>query len=238
MIYAMSDLHGYPLDEVKRLLKKANFNNNDILYVLGDVIDRGSEGIKTLLWMMEQSNIYLILGNHEAMMLSCEFILDEVNDSFLSNLDAQKLSLLNTWQWNGASPTIKELTALPASKRKYIFEYLHDASLYQALTVGDGDFVLVHSGLGHFDNNKKLSEYTPEELLWTRTKMTQRYFDDIIVVFGHTPTLSYGEQYRGKIVKTDTWINIDVGAAKGCKPALLCLDTLEEYYMTEEKDNL
>ena len=167
----MSDLHGYPLEEVKDLLKKANFGNNDFLYVLGDVIDRGNEGIKTLLWMMGESNIQLILGNHEAMMLSCEFILDEVNDLFVANLNAQKLSLLNTWQFNGASPTIKELTVLPASQRKYIFEYLHDAPLYDAVSAGGRDFLLVHSGLGHFDKNKKLSEYTLEELLWTRTKM-------------------------------------------------------------------
>lgn len=227
----MSDLHGYPLEEVKGLLKKVDFGGNDFLYVLGDVIDRGDEGIKTLLWMMGQPNIELILGNHEAMMLSCEFILDEVNDSFVANLNAQKLSLLNTWQFNGASPTIKELTVLPTSQRKYIFEYLHDAPLYDAVSAGGRDFLLVHSGLGHFDKDKKFREYVPEELLWTRTKMAQRYFDDITVILGHTPTIYYGEQYGGKIVKTDTWINIDAGAAKGYKPVLLCLDTLEEFYM-------
>lgn len=231
MIYVMSDLHGYPLDEVKNLLDRVGFCDKDYLFVLGDVIDRGREGIKTLLWMMEQSNIELILGNHEAMMLSCEFVIDEVNDSFISDFDVRKLSLLRTWQRNGGESTIRELTMLHDEQRKHLFEYLHDAPLYEALTIGDKDYILTHSGLEHFSIDKKLKDYTSSELLWNRPKLTDRYFNDITVVFGHTPTCVFGEQYKGKIVKTDTWTDIDVGAANGYKPALLCLDTMEEFYM-------
>ena len=41
MIYVISDLHGYPFDKFMALLKKAGFSENDFLYVLGDVVDRG-----------------------------------------------------------------------------------------------------------------------------------------------------------------------------------------------------
>ena len=46
MIYVTSDLHGYPLEKFSDMLKSVNFSQNDILYILGDVIDRGKDGIK------------------------------------------------------------------------------------------------------------------------------------------------------------------------------------------------
>ena len=77
MIYVTSDLHGYPLADFQRLLKKAGFTHRDELIVLGDVIDRnGDGGIETLLWMTQQINVRMILGNHEAMMLACSFLLE------------------------------------------------------------------------------------------------------------------------------------------------------------------
>ena len=45
MIYAMSDLHGcYEL--YRAMLEKIRFGNDDTLYVLGDCVDRGPEGIR------------------------------------------------------------------------------------------------------------------------------------------------------------------------------------------------
>ena len=48
MIYAMSDLHGC-YDKYIKMLEKINFNENDMLYILGDIVDRGPDGIKILL---------------------------------------------------------------------------------------------------------------------------------------------------------------------------------------------
>ena len=38
MIYVMSDLHGC-YDKYERMLKKISFSKDDILYILGDVVD-------------------------------------------------------------------------------------------------------------------------------------------------------------------------------------------------------
>ena len=86
----MSDIHGYSKDKTMSLLQQAGFDKNDFMYVLGDVIDRGEDGIKMLQWMMEQPNVELILGNHEAMFLSCGFIFDEITDEFLTGLTEKK----------------------------------------------------------------------------------------------------------------------------------------------------
>ena len=49
------------------MLEKIRFSDNDILYILGDVVDRGPEPAKILLDMMKRPNVVPLLGNHEAM---------------------------------------------------------------------------------------------------------------------------------------------------------------------------
>ncbi len=231
MIYATSDLHGYPLEKFRELLEKAEFSDGDFCFVLGDVIDRGDDGIKTLCWLMNQPNFELILGNHEAMMLACDFLCDEITDESIVSLTGNKLGTYTTWLSNGGQQTLDELYTLPGKKRKYIFEYLREAPLYETVTAGGRDFLLTHSGLGSFDKSKKISDYSAFDLIWNRPALNTKYFDDIITVFGHTPTFCYGPEYKGKAIITDTWINIDTGAACGGSPMLLRLDDLKEFYL-------
>ena len=95
MIYVASDLHGYSIDSFLRLLKKASFGDSDELYVLGDVNDRnGDGGIAMLRWMMNRPNVEFLLGNHEAMMLSCSFLFEEITDENVDKLTSEQLQLL------------------------------------------------------------------------------------------------------------------------------------------------
>ncbi len=233
MTYVISDLHGYPLEKFKKLLGQAEFSDNDFLYILGDVIDRnGDGGVEMLCWLLEQSNIQLILGNHEAMLLSCEFVFDEITDDSIKALTAEKIELLNNYMLNGGTCTLNALKKLNASSPETvadIFDYLRDAPLYEAVTAGNNDFLLVHSGIDNFDKNKKLSQYTADDFIWAWPSIEDTYFDGIITVFGHTPTMSYGKEYTGKILKTKTWIDIDVGAGFGQEPILLRLDDFKEF---------
>lgn len=45
MIYAIADIHGQ-YDKYISMLTKISFCDDDILFVLGDVIDRGPHGMK------------------------------------------------------------------------------------------------------------------------------------------------------------------------------------------------
>ena len=69
MIYVTSDPHGYSLSRFQELLREAGFGPDDFLFVLGDVIDRGEYGAELLSWITQQSNVQLLLGNHEDMLL-------------------------------------------------------------------------------------------------------------------------------------------------------------------------
>lgn len=233
MIYVTSDLHGYPLEEFQKLLASAGFCDEDFLFVLGDVIDRGEEGVRLLRWMAKQPNVQLILGNHEAMLLSCAFLFKEVTDENAEALNAEDMERLALWRSNGADPTLEAFRELLKTKpdvMEGILEYLNDAPLYDYVNVNGRQFILVHAGLENFRPDKPFHRYEPDELLWVRPELNTRYFDEATVIFGHTPTYHYGEEHRGKAVKTDTWICIDTGAAAGGKPMLLRLDDMAEFY--------
>ena len=53
--YVMSDFHGRH-DFFMRMLEKIDFSENDTLYILGDVADRGPDGIKTFMYIMDKPN--------------------------------------------------------------------------------------------------------------------------------------------------------------------------------------
>ena len=130
---------------------------------------------------------------------------------------------------------MEHLKKLPKEQRLAIVEYLRDCPLYETLSVNDKDYILVHSGFENFSVNRKLSDYTVDELIWTRPELSDRYFNDIMTIFGHTPTMYYGDEYKGKIIKTDTWIDIDVGAGHGRGAVLLRLDDGKEFRLSEER---
>jgi serine/threonine protein phosphatase 1 len=228
--FAIFDLHGYPVDKFKALLDKAGFSDTDTLYVLGDVIDRsGDGGVGVLRWLMEQDNAQLVLGNHEAMLLSCDFVFDEITDESIGNLSDEKLELLQNYMLNGGMFTLQAFRALGREEQNDILDYLRDCPLFEAVTAGDRDFILVHAGLQNFRKDRRLSDYTADELIWTAPAPDETYFEEVHTVFGHTPTKRYGDAYDGKIYSTDTWTCIDAGAVLGNPPVLLCLDNWETF---------
>ena len=233
MIYVISDLHGLKLERLTALLKKADFSDSDWLYIIGDVVDRQNDGgVEILEWLLYQPNVQLLRGNHEDMLLSCRFVLNEVTEESIAALDETKMKLLSRYMRNGAEVTLnslKELKRKDPETVEAIFEYLLDAPLYEAVTAGGRDFLLLHGGLRDFSADKPLSDYAEHDIVWERPKIDDEYFDNITTIIGHTPTDEYGEEYNGKIVYTKTWIDIDVGAAYGNSPVMLRLDDMKEF---------
>lgn len=232
--YAIADMHGYPLEKFEALLKKAGFTDEDYLYVLGDVVDRnGDGGVRMLRRLMEMENAELLLGNHENMLLLCDFMFDADETPDPSAFTNFQMCAYEHYLRNGGGVTIENLRKLREKEPDAIadiFDFISELPTYAAVSCGERDFILTHAGLGNFSPDKKLSEYALDELVWMRPTIDTEYFDDVTTVFGHTPTLYYGEAHRGKVLKTRTWINIDTGAASGIPPALIRLDDLEVFY--------
>ena len=73
-VYVMSDVHGLK-DRYDRMIEY--IHEEDTLYILGDVIDRGPDGIVILQDAMQRSNVKMLMGNHEYMMKQYSKMLDQ-----------------------------------------------------------------------------------------------------------------------------------------------------------------
>lgn len=237
MVYVTSDLHGR-MDCLEKLLDYVHFDEDEDnwLYILGDVIDRNNKGgVDILKWLFIQPNVQLILGNHEQMLLSNRWVFQEINEERIDAIDEKNIGLLSLWESNGGGCTMKALSQETQETRQDILDYLDDCPLIESVSVGDKNYVLVHSGLGNYSPSKEMRDCSMDELLWNRPRLGTKYNpDEYIVIFGHTPTSFYAEQFKNRMIKTDSWRDIDTGAAmEGGRPMLLCLDTGMAYYIED-----
>ena len=89
MIYCMSDIHG-DYEKYRRMLEAISLREEDTLYILGDVVDRGPEPVQILLDMMQRPNVRPVLGNHEYMAVLClRALVKEVTEETIAELSAE-----------------------------------------------------------------------------------------------------------------------------------------------------
>lgn len=232
MVYAISDIHGY-YDKYIRMLDKIKFNKNDTLYVIGDVIDRGDDGIKILLDMMRRENVIPILGNHEYMAYSVlkKFNVEITAYNYNSHLDEDSLEMYENWMFNGGIATSQAFAKLDRERRDSIIEYLGDFELYEEIEISNKKFLLVHGGIGEFEEEKDIEECNLHEVIWSRCDYDKQYYKNTYLVTGHTPTYNISEEYDGRIYIKNNHIAIDCGVSHGRPLGCICLDTFQEFYI-------
>ena len=230
--YVIGDIHG-EYEQLGDLVQKMQLKESDELYVLGDVVDRGPASVKCLRYLMSLPNCACIAGNHELMMLSnMKLLLREISDDLLDGLSEEDMGLLLDWMSNGGTTTIKKFSALSSDERKEILDYVGHFDVFFDLEVNGRKYLLVHAGINHFSRDKDLYEYDIDDFVWVRPDYEKAYYDDVIVISGHTPTqLIPGNPNPGYIYRKNNHIAMDCGAfsAEG-RLAGVCLETGEEFY--------
>ena len=232
MVYAVSDLHGC-YDKFRKLLEMIRLTDDDVLYVLGDVVDRGPEPMAILRDMSLRINVFPILGNHELMALEClKFLMKEITEESINELDSEKMDNLLTWIQNGGDTTINEFHKLDRDEQEAVIDFIMDFLIYEEISVNGSEYLLVHAGLGNYAPEKEIDDYSIKELVWDGAEYDIQYFPDKFVVTGHTPTQYIaGNPRPGFIYRNNNHIAIDCGS---CRPdgrlAAICLDTGEEFY--------
>ena len=232
MTYVMSDIHGQ-YEKYAAMLEKIDFSEDDTLYVLGDVVDRGEAPMRVLYDMSMRANIIPIMGNHEHM---AGYVLRALNveitdESIEKNLTAGLLTAVREWYENGGYLTSKDFSRLSPDDREYLLDYLEEFSFYEELTVGENTFVLVHGGLPDFSPEKPLHEYPPFHTLYERTDYGKRYYADKYLITGHTPTFLINPAYEGRIYIGNGHIAVDCGVCHGKNLGCIRLDDLAEFYV-------
>lgn len=215
MIYIMSDIHGL-YDRYRRMLEKIDLKPEDRLYILGDVIDRGPDGIRILSDIMERENVELFLGNHEHMMLTWLEGSDRVS-----------------WFYpqNGGKVTYGKFMELDDAQRKRIIDYLTcQTTLVKNLEIGGHHYVLSHTSAPFTEKDLYTKDYADDlsavqDLVWNMGPDNTYDLGEkegcgkqITFVSGHIVTHRFDPENRITVMSHPngyTWIDIDCGCAGG-----------------------
>ena len=230
-VFVISDLHGY-FDLLMKLLEKISFSESDMLYIIGDVCDRGPDSLKILFYIQNHDNIILLKGNHEYMMHEAIYY-GVYHDDFDYPTKAFKL-----WLANGGYSTMQNIRQyLKKDKLKHedyrvvrnvflknLYEYLNNLPEYLEIEIDNQKYVLVHAGI---DVNKTLDKQNANTLLWIREEFYLQQGDKTkTYIFGHTPTAMLNQDQSFNIWLDEVNYNkigIDGGLACGDMGQLNCL---------------
>ncbi len=228
MTYVVSDIHGN-FAKFKKLLKEIKFNDNDIMYVLGDIVDYGDEPIELLCDLSMRYNVIPILGD-------CDYkayrLLTALSEMLAGNSpDAETLTEMAEWMQEGGVKTIEGFKALDEDMKEGVLEYLSDMSLYEEADVGGKHYILVHAGIADFDEDTPLEDYMPEDFINEAQDPDRQYFADATLISGHAPTYTLDGGENGKIYKGEYGYIIDCGAAYGEPLGALRLEDGKKFYV-------
>jgi serine/threonine protein phosphatase 1 len=224
-ILCISDVHGQ-CDKLNKLLEKVRYDSSkDKLIIHGDMVDRGTQNVATLLRVKElqKEGAVIIKGNHDQL---AEGSLSELIDNRLSYNSRSHIKC-------GGVNTYRELKALSKDKQIELYNFISELPLYHEID----DYIFVHAGV-----NRIIPLATHEEdiLLWTREEFIyNKAYDNKTVIFGHTPTIYMTDNPYTSPSLCRIWhdpehkdkIGIDCGSVFGGKLACLELPSKKEYYV-------
>ncbi len=228
MTYVVANLHGN-YAKFKQLLKTVSFRDTDIMYVLGDIVDYGEEGMELVGDLSIRYNVYPIVGEHDytaAKMLSgFERMLKSGETP-----DKKFITKMTEWAADGGQVTLDSFRTLDAEMREGIIDYLSDMTLYEEVSVGGKEYLLVHAGIAGFKKGIDLESLKPEAFFSESLDLTKKYFDDKTIIVGHNPTTEENGG-DGKIFYGNGSIAIDCGEARGGTIGCLRLEDGKEFYV-------
>lgn len=229
MVYVLSDIHGNE-GRFDSVMEQIDLQEDDTLYVLGDVIDRYPGGIRILRRIMAMPNAKILLGNHEYMMLrALGFPYDDYFDDGRA---------LEHWYRNGGKVTHDHLKHIRKSLRREIVDYLRGLPLYYDVEVNGKAYKLVHGAAPEqYDYDPKYFNRT-HFAVWKRLALPDRLPGDGTLIFGHTPTKYYQDNCPMEIWQGEGKTGIDCGSgypadgpnAKYGRLACLRLDDGKMFY--------
>ena len=226
MIYVMSDLHGC-YDLYIKMLEKISFCEEDTMYILGDVVDRGKDGMKILLDIATKKNIICLRGNHDqqaAILLSNLYRLEE------KNCPKALVEVYKMWLSDGGNATLMEYLKLSETEQKTAISILRTAALSKNIVVNGTEYLLAHT-VPEVERLEDYEKWEVEEYTLGEPDYEELYFVDKYIITGHTPTGLIDKNFKGKIWKGNNHIAIDCGAVFTGTLGCLCLDTMEEFYV-------
>ena len=93
MYYVMSDIHG-EYDKFLEMLDKIKLQDEDTLYILGNVVDYGDEPMELLNEMADRPNVYPVIGNHDRIAIDVlTLLMDDILQGKLPEIKITEVDL-------------------------------------------------------------------------------------------------------------------------------------------------
>ncbi|MFW6263989.1 MAG: metallophosphoesterase family protein, partial [Cyanobacteriota bacterium] len=187
----IGDVHGH-YEALISLLEAIAPNQDDSVYFLGDLIDRGPNSAEVVQFVMEQ-NYLCLRGNHEEMLLEA------------LGKGQPSAAALQGWLYSGGQRTMESYgeDGIPSEH----IEWIQNLPTYLDL----GDIWLVHAGV---DPRLPIEKQSAEQFCWIRDEfhtMKTPYFPDKLIITGHTITFTLPGVMPGKLAKGQGWLDIETG---------------------------
>lgn len=216
--YVMSDLHGC-CDKFMKMLELISFTDQDELYILGDMFDRGTNPLGILDYVIDHKNIILLKGNHE------KFFQDyiETGNSCL-------------WYYNGGYTTHEQIIQRGEEYQNALYKYIKNLPCYKVVD----NNLLAHASV-YLPKNyqdltiKEILNLQEEDIcLWDRSNIdSERAIEGYNIIVGHTPTFTI-DKGISSIIKKNGTIYVDCGCVfekYNGRLACLRLNDMNEFYV-------
>lgn len=212
-ILVTSDIHGHG-EFLRKLLKKVSFSEDDILVIVGDILERGADSLGTLQYVMklsEKGNVFALIGNVDAFTLYLIHNLSQQNYVHFFNY------IQNNKKWYGSSfyhelaeacgQTISFPEDVLKVKDEIIARFSKEFAFLSNLptVLETQNYVFVHGGL----RQKNIADNQKEEMFsltkYDNFAVTTSHIFEKYVVVGHWPVALYCEN----IPSHDPFINTE-----------------------------
>lgn len=169
--YVISDIHGR-MDKFHEMLKKIDFKTDDELFIIGDVIDRGPDGIPLLQEIMNSPNMHLIMGNHEYMFTRYYMKGSTEEDR-------------EVWNINHNEDTKAAFRDLSHREKMDIFDYVASLPTHMVVDTKERSYYLVHGCPGECRHDR----------VWSRPGTDfKNPQPEYRLIVGHTPVWFFGDE--------------------------------------------
>jgi serine/threonine protein phosphatase 1 len=230
MTYVVSNLYGR-FDKYEKLIKKINLKENDILYILGNIVDFGEDSIKLVNQISTEYNIYTVLGEHDyrAYLLLSEF--DRIiRDGGAPSVNFSKEMI--EWAQNGGQPTLEAFKDAAPDEKEGFLDYLSDLPVFEEVTLKNGkEFVLTCRGIDNFDKSTDLYDYDLADFINGYLDIEKTYYGDKTMVVGYLDYEHTPSGRAGKITAKNNNIALACDMSENADVVCVCLETNDEYYV-------
>lgn len=235
MTYLVSDIHGN-MTAFRRMIDTLYNPETDKLMILGDVIDRGSNGLEILEWIIpyvENQKMDLLMGNHELFMLM--FLQGELTEkqwiAFGGEMTVGRLKTKSEEQKERLKIFLENLPYQQEFSSAFLGECIatHSGIDLDNLIYNDDDTINVKKSIEQAASKNRYGYMIGMDLHFAPVSVKKKF--DRYIICGHVPSSRLNLDMSNRIHKNEYFMNIDCGAGyEGGVLGCYCLETNMEYY--------